>query len=813
MSRRTHAATHPAKPPRKRRSAPGRVDLKSAVLSHQAGRFDEAESCYREALRRQPNHVDALYLLGTLCYQRGNLTSAKDLLQKAVLANPRHAEAANNLGLVLVDLHQRDEAMVLFERALAIEPRYADAAYNLANVHREQGNPEAAVLHYRNAIQWQPDFATAHDNLGLALRDLDRFEEAAQAHRTAIRLNPRSANAQNNLGAALKGQGDYRAAMEAFRAAVSIAPNLAVAHSNLGVTLAHLRQFEEAARECREAMRLDPKSATSHNNLGLCLFLQGRDNEAIEAFETACRLDPSFADAWNNLGSAYFRYQRLNESIHAYRCSVDLRPSVVAHKNLGAVLEQQGDWTDAQASFLSASRLRNQDPLLALRACGVCPTVWNSKDEIEEFRARLTEELDRCAERRLQRPLAELMDLDVRPSFNLQFHGLCDRGIRERYAAVFRHCFPENRRPPKSSGMPSVGFVVAGGHEYAFTRSIGGLFQHFRRDILRPVIVCPERSVQKLRSSIPEIGLEFLPLPSDAKGIVDGIQSANLDMLYHWEIATGALSYYLPMMRLTPLQCTSWGIQVTSGLAAIDHYVSTDLVEPLSAQENYTEKLVRLQTMLSYQPRMILPEQPFSRSRLGLPESANIYLCVQQVGKFHPDYDAILRSILEQDPRGTIVVARSASELDNHRLDFRFRRVLGGWHDRIIWSDRLVGPSYASLVMASDVVLDPTPFGGVNTTYDAFSAGKAVVTMPSKLHRGRYTLGCYRRMNVMDAVASRPEEYASIAVRIATDADFRHDLERRIREPSDCLFEQKSSAVELEEWMLETIEGDRAGRD
>lgn len=788
------------------------INLAPAVRLHQAGRLDEAEACYREALRRRPDHVDANYLLGTLDYQRGALSSAQTHLQRAVQANPRHAQAVNNLGLVVGELGRTDEAVGLFQKALAIEPRYADASYNLGNACRQRKDHEAAVVHYRNAIRWQPDFAAAHDNLGLALRDLDRFPEAVASHREAIRLDPQSASAHNNLGAALKSCGDYSAAETAFRAAIAIQPRLAIARSNLGVTLAHLRRFEEAERECREAARIDPTSASAHNNLGLCLFLQGKDTEAIGAFASACRLDAGFADAWNNLGSAYFRSKQWDESIHAYRRSVALRPSVVAHKNLGAVLEQQGDWAGARESFRSAARLRRGDPLLELRAVGVCPTVWNSTDEIEEFRSRLKKELDRCADLSRKRPVAEVMDLDVRPSFHLQFHGQCDRAIREGYARVFRESFPQESPPPRRGGKPAVGFVVAGGHEYAFVRSIGGFFRHFRKDLWRPVLVCPERGVSDLRSRLKRDDIEIVPLPSDVRGMEDRIRSADLDMLYHWEVATGALSYFLPMLRLTPLQCTSWGIQVTSGLGAIDDYVSSRLVEPPTARENYTERLVLLETLLSYQPRMPLPDRPLSRSQLGLPESANLYLCAQQIGKFHPDYDAILGSIVEQDPRGCVVVARSASELDNHRLDVRFRRVLGGLYDRIVWVDRFVGPAYASLVMAADVVLDPTPFGGVNTTYDAFSAGKVVVTMPSNLHRGRYTLGCYRQMNILDAVATSPDEYAALAVRFATQSDFRLEVERKIRESSGRLFEQSASATELEEWMIETIEQDRTRR-
>ena len=38
---------------------------------HQVGRLAEAEACYRQVLAVQPNHADALNLLGLAAYQTG----------------------------------------------------------------------------------------------------------------------------------------------------------------------------------------------------------------------------------------------------------------------------------------------------------------------------------------------------------------------------------------------------------------------------------------------------------------------------------------------------------------------------------------------------------------------------------------------------------------------------------------------------------------------------------------------------------------------------------------------------------------------
>ena len=46
--------------------------LDRAMEHHRAERLDEAVQLYDRILKAQPDHVDALHLLGTIAYQRGD---------------------------------------------------------------------------------------------------------------------------------------------------------------------------------------------------------------------------------------------------------------------------------------------------------------------------------------------------------------------------------------------------------------------------------------------------------------------------------------------------------------------------------------------------------------------------------------------------------------------------------------------------------------------------------------------------------------------------------------------------------------------
>jgi hypothetical protein len=74
--------------------------LAGALSAQQAGRLDEAMALYREALGRDPDHFDALHMLGVCEYMRGELASAERHVERALRVRPDIVMAVRNLDLV-----------------------------------------------------------------------------------------------------------------------------------------------------------------------------------------------------------------------------------------------------------------------------------------------------------------------------------------------------------------------------------------------------------------------------------------------------------------------------------------------------------------------------------------------------------------------------------------------------------------------------------------------------------------------------------------------------------------------------------------
>jgi predicted O-linked N-acetylglucosamine transferase (SPINDLY family) len=212
--------------------------FESGVSHHQARRLAEAERIYRQILAYQPDHAEALHLLGVLAAQVGKSGTAVELIQRALRLKPDFAEAYGNLGLALQGNGQLDEA----------------------------------IAAYRQAIRLDPDLAEVHSNLGNALQDKEQFDEAIACHRQAIRLRPDSATAHHNLGNALNKLGRLDEAIGCYRQAVGLEPDFAEAHASLGGVLEVAGQLDEAIAACRSAIRLKPDYADGHINLLYALY-------------------------------------------------------------------------------------------------------------------------------------------------------------------------------------------------------------------------------------------------------------------------------------------------------------------------------------------------------------------------------------------------------------------------------------------------------------------------------------------------------------------------------------------------------------
>jgi tetratricopeptide (TPR) repeat protein len=156
-----------------------------------AGREEEAIQCFRQALKDNPDNVDAMrFLAAVYLKQERKLRDAEALLQRATQIAPDFAVAWFDLGLAFMKRAKRMEAIEAFSQATVLEPRNGIAWEKLATTTASAGYPEQAAEAFRKAVALSPNFAGFHMGYGHVLKTLGDQPASLRAYRKAIRLRP-----------------------------------------------------------------------------------------------------------------------------------------------------------------------------------------------------------------------------------------------------------------------------------------------------------------------------------------------------------------------------------------------------------------------------------------------------------------------------------------------------------------------------------------------------------------------------------------------------------------------------------------------
>ncbi len=241
--------------------------IQIALKHHQAGQFQKAESIYRQILLDNPNHPDALHLLGVLTHRFGKNSIAAELINKAIVNNPKNPIFHFNLGVVLNALGKWKDAAKAYEQALSLKRDYVEALNNLGNIMETHGQLDGAIEKFQHALLLNPEYVEALNNLGNALKAKGQIDDAIEKYKQVLRLKPDYAEALNNFGNALKAKGQIDDAIEKYQKALRLKPEFPEAWINLSNSQEALGLIESAIDSCREALRHKPDYVTAHSYL------------------------------------------------------------------------------------------------------------------------------------------------------------------------------------------------------------------------------------------------------------------------------------------------------------------------------------------------------------------------------------------------------------------------------------------------------------------------------------------------------------------------------------------------------------------
>ena len=247
--------------------------FEAAMEHHRNGRREAAERLYCRLLDLEPDHADALDLLGVLAHQAGRHGEAMDLIGEAIRRNPTKASYYSDLGSVQQHLGDFAPALDNFRQAIALDPSFVNAHFNLGNALGAMQQPEAAIASYRQALALDPNHARSLENLGIVLKKTKRLEQAAACFQRAVESDPGSALAYGQLAEICWLGGRLKDAAALFRRSLACNPDQPGIHSDL-IFLLTYNELESEADILQEARRWEQRHA-----LPLMRLIAPHDND------------------------------------------------------------------------------------------------------------------------------------------------------------------------------------------------------------------------------------------------------------------------------------------------------------------------------------------------------------------------------------------------------------------------------------------------------------------------------------------------------------------------------------------------------
>jgi predicted O-linked N-acetylglucosamine transferase (SPINDLY family) len=682
-------------------------------------------------------------------HRLGDDATALPLLRRAVALNPQEPAFVLNLGLVLSELGQPVEALALLEPARGDMQTVPEWFNLLGQVEQQLDHLPQAIEHFQKALALRPDFLFALNNLGCAYSRVGRHPEVIRTLEQAQRLDPGSPAILTNLGRACLQAGQLARAGDCFRAALALDPNRTDATLGWARALEDAGQADQALRLCQQALQRQPALVP--------LLLQAG----------------------------------------------------MLQRNLGQFAHAQASWNRALAAapghFPAWWQAR-----LAL------PVLYASEDEMTALRAAWLTGIQQTETALVQQRFHPAGITLAHTNFNLHYQCQNDREAQGVYGRVVTR-IAEIRAagltlppapPPLGRRKIRVGFVSAFFNLHTVFKLFHGWITHLDRELFETHVFhfndLRDKATDFLAVHATTLTAGALPLRAAARAVAD----ARLDVLIYPDIGMDALTQMLAALRLAPVQCQAWGHPVTSGLPAMDYFLSSDLMEPEDAPAHYHEKLIRLPGLSIRYPEPD-PTAALPPPGLPAPDGTPWFVCLQSLFKLLPLQDRLMARIAARVEHSRFVFIRHPSPpitaLYQHRLEQAFHAAGVTPRDRFLFLPPLKYGEFLGLTRAAEVILDSAGWSGGNTTLEALSFARPVVTLPGGLMRGRHSAAILRHIGVTGTVASTPDEYVELAVRLAQDPVWRGEIGEQLRHKKHLAYHNDAPVRSLEQFIQRVV--------
>jgi len=528
-------------------------------------------------------------------------------------------------------------------------------------------------------------------------------------------------------------------------------------------------RMEQAREHCLRYCQAHQDDGVAWCRLGLIHARLGEMKEAGVCFQRSAAMEGARAEALFNLAKMYSLYGQFAQAEAYYLRVIALQPDLTeAYSNLGNTLRARGEFDEAFGCFKKAM-------LMQPDYANSCLHLLNPYDDADALNEAVL-----AFQGMMRSNVLFLLSYNVlcSPAEMLAAHREWDRvhgeaGRRGRYTHALTAA--DNKRRLR------IGYVSPDFRRHSVSYFFEPILASHDREQVEVICyaeVSPgDAMTERLRGLadgwVTTVGM------SDA-ALAQRIHDDGIDILIDLAGHTAHNRLVAFTYKPAPIQATYLGYFTTTGLEAMDYWLSDAVLTPADSVEQSSETLYRL-------PRSCVVYRAPEEAPAVAPRPAGAALTFgsfNDLSKIAPvaveRWSEILRRV--PDSRLLLKARQLSDETECRKWQERFA-AQGIGAERLLLRARTESQAaHLALYGEVDIALDAMPRTGGTTTAEALYMGVPVISLAGERFIERLSASMLDAVGLTGCIAGSGDEYIEKAVALATDAVRRGELRANLRE-------------------------------
>jgi len=520
-------------------------------------------------------------------------------------------------------------------------------------------------------------------------------------------------------------------------------PNVAPLLNISGFALHKLGNLKKAVINYERALSVDPKFVFAHNNLGNVLKDLGKFDEALSKYQHSIKLDANYVQAYYNQGLVYKKIHKYSESIRSFQSALKIKSDYIdAYFDLGQVFVAVGKFEEAIKNFEKVIKLK---PDFSVAYNNIFFTLQYMQKNNHEFFLSLAKKY---------RSNSKIIDQNLMKNYRFE------------------------SKPKKLR----IGFVSGDFWQHPVGYLLSDTLKNLKNKNLELIAYSnfskKDNLTIKLRSYFNN--WNEIENKEDIE-VINQIRKDRINILF--DLSGHSAKNRLPifMNKPAPVQISWGGYPGFIGIPEIDYVIGDPYVTPEKENKYFTEKVFYLPNIW-----ICFTAPEYEVKIKELPAIKNKYITFgsfNNLSKVNKEVVLLWSKILKAVPKSKIFLKSSVlNDLYFKNLIINNFKKNGIDANSIILEGRSSRRESLDCYNKVDIALDPFPWSGGISTFEAIWMGVPVITKKGKnrfVSHQTESINCNSGMS--DWVAHDENEYLLKAIKFSSNISELEKIRKNLR--------------------------------